>query len=1226
MRKINEKSNKRGILGNLEAMLKATVFGSVILLPMPSYSANDCLPGTPCSDDLDFLLDAEEKVEISPGRKGAGVSISVDGEPIFGEISNDDLNRQTDVDLENVDIQIKYDGLGANRQLAVSTVPEKRIHPVSEPIEFFANWNYPDWTTRAEIRIYENIEQVQNPSLNIPIAILDVSPDGRAYWQPYDEGEEKGKHFNYTVRVYDDAGRFDETSPLPLKVGDNLENSIFFAEGEGEDVRGFIERRPESENPGYLSNNLAVSNIPLHGGVVTVYGKNIPAGVYVNVQGENVPIAKGDDFVSQRILAPGDHKVDVEIYTEDGQNSVEFQRDIYIPDNEWFYVGLADLTIGKRFGHDSSQLAPVLAGEYDDVYKRGRLAFYLKGKVKGKYLITAALDTTEENLDEIFSNLDKKDPRQLLRRLDPDDYYPIYGDDSTIHEDAPTSGRFYVRIERGKSHVMWGNFKTKIDGVEFARYQRSLYGAHAVLKTEETTSFGEPISTLRAFAAQPDTLPQRDEFKGTGGSAYFLRRQDINPGSEQIIVEIRDQTTGLVIERKTLKEGVDYTVDYVQGVLILSSPLNSTVSSGGAVLPSPISSYEQYLVVTYEYAPTLEDVDGFSYGGRLSTWIDDQFQIGVSGYHESTGQADQNLYGADFTWRLSEKSYFQFEWAQSEGDNFAFVKSTDGGLIFTPVSGDDLVAGKADAWRVRLHTDLAEATGDLVEGSFGVGYEEREAGFNAPGRYTPIAERILDAHLIVKPSEDLTFTAKYDQVDRANGVRQLEADAEIKARINEQFTVQAGVQHSDIQGPSTSSDGTGRRTDVGARLTWHGLGDEEIYVFGQTTVDKDATRDRNDRYGVGFKADLSDKLSADGEVSWGTSGLGLMAGLNYQPTAQDRYYIGYRLAPYETVGGLNSYDPFGRDNGAIVLGMRKALSETTIAFAEHNYDFMGTTQGLTHTYGVEYAPDAIWKFTAGIEAGHVRDENNADFDRWAPSASVRYKEEGKYAYARLEARFEDSVDNTRDRTTWLAEADLGLRYDDNWRFLASLDLVLSDSDQTSVLDADYIEGSVGWAYRPIDNDRFNALFKYTYLHDLPGNEQVNADGVIGGPKQRSHILSADFIYDVNKYLSVGAKYGMRVGEISTDRTSDNFVKSSAHLGVLRADIHVVKNWDILLEGRALWLSELDQVNYGALAGVYRHIGENLKVGVGYNFGRFSDKMSDLTLDDEGFFINVIGKF
>jgi hypothetical protein len=54
--------------------------------------------------------------------------------------------------------------------------------------------------------------------------------------------------------------------------------------------------------------------------------------------------------------------------------------------------------------------------------------------------------------------------------------------------------------------------------------------------------------------------------------------------------------------------------------------------------------------------------------------------------------------------------------------------------------------------------------------------------------------------------------------------------------------------------------------------------------------------------------------------------------------------------------------------------------------------------------------------------------------------------------------------------------------------------------------------------------------------------------------------------------------------------------------------------------------EAKQTQYGFLAAAYRHIGENMKIGVGYNFGSFSDNVADLTHDDGGVFLNVVGKF
>jgi hypothetical protein len=51
---------------------------------------------------------------------------------------------------------------------------------------------------------------------------------------------------------------------------------------------------------------------------------------------------------------------------------------------------------------------------------------------------------------------------------------------------------------------------------------------------------------LDGFAAEPGTVPSREEFRGTGGSLYYLRRQDLLTGSERVRIEIRDKDSGLV--------------------------------------------------------------------------------------------------------------------------------------------------------------------------------------------------------------------------------------------------------------------------------------------------------------------------------------------------------------------------------------------------------------------------------------------------------------------------------------------------------------------------------------------------------------------------------------------------------------------------------------------------------------------------------------------------------
>lgn len=182
------------------------------------------------------------------------------------------------------------------------------------------------------------------------------------------------------------------------------------------------------------------------------------------------------------------------------------------------------------------------------------------------------------------------------------------------------------------------------------------------------------------------------------------------------------------------------------------------------------------------------------------------------------------------------------------------------------------------------------------------------------------------------------------------------------------------------------------------------------------------------------------------------------------------------------------------------------------------------------------------------------------------------------------------------------------------------------SNQSSLLNGDYVKGSVGYAYRPVASDWMNALFKFIVIYDLPGPDQITISGSKLGPAQRSFVMSTDANFDVNRYLTIGGKYGFRIGQVSQSRSDRDFVNSSAHLGVLRADFHVVKNWDAMVELRALHTTEIDTTTFGTVLAVYRHLGDNMKVGVGYNFGRFSDDVADLTHDDKGVFVNVVGKF
>lgn len=1192
----------------LQTMALAVVSLVAVNLASPANSAGN----QSCSENgIAEVAELCPAKDVAPGNNteksaaatnpGLPFRISVDGEVNAGSETGADAERKTDLELEKVDIQVKFDGLNSAQILSVhADAPQGDAGPV----RFKAHTNYAGFLKRGEVRIYKSEQEGLTSDAAKPEEIIDLDADGVATWDP---AGRKRQDYVYVLRVYNDAGAYDETAFRSMTAQPALvDPAEFVSGGAGKDPTEDMAK---------------VRNIAVNGGAVTVFGSNVPQGYDVKVLGWPVLADQDNKFLFQQILPPGEHDIDIAVSGGNG-DGLKFTRQVNIPKNDWFYVGIADLTVGRRFGDYIEAAAP---GEYDKTYTKGRLAFYLKGKVKGKYLITAAADTGEGPVEDMFRGGNSKGPRDLLRRLDPDDYYPIYGDDSTIVEDAPTSGKVYVRIDRGQSHVMWGNFKTTINGTTFARNERALYGAHLLYKSEKTTRLGSPKTSVEAFAAEPGTIPQRDDFRGTGGSAYFLKRQDITTGSEQVAIERRNRLTGEVVSRQILSEGKDYSIDYFQGVIILKQPLNSTASGSTSVVGGAASGEELHLVVNYEATPAIGKELGQTYGGRGEQWLGDHVRIGATGMSETVNGERSEKIEADLLLRKSENTEIQFEIAQSKGRGVGQAFSTDGGLTFV----DELVAGtaneKALAYRMRGKADLGELTGGKWQGGIEGYYEFRDAGFTALDGETLEKTQSFGVGMYVDFNEDVRGRISAEGKKVGTSKKYLRARAEFEAEINENWTLLAGINWTSYREPGKQYH-NGDALDIGARLTRKIDEDTSIYAFAQATVAIKGDRLRNNRVGIGAETRLTERLSVGGEVSYGTTGVGAALTLNYEKDADTSYFVGYKLDPDRDLLEESTTSLIGSDNGVLTAGANVRLNEWTTAFTESNADLFGRSRKLSHIYGLTFTPDEIWSVSLGMAIGTIDDPNSSDFDRKAFTARAGYATDTVKISLNGEVRFEDSEDNSRDRTTWLIQADGSVKTSDNWRLIGHLDALFSNSDQSDILDGKYIEASLGAAYRPIENDRLNLLFRYTYLYDLPGAQQINADGNILGPAQKSHILSVDASYDINDWLTVGAKYGYRNGYVSATRDPALFTASSAHLGILRADIAIINNWDILVEGRVLYGVEAKQTEFGALAAVYRHFGDNMKVGVGYNFGSFSDDLADLTHDDSGVFLNVIGKF
>lgn len=221
----------------------------------------------------------------------------------------------------------------------------------------------------------------------------------------------------------------------------------------------------------------------------------------------------------------------------------------------------------------------------------------------------------------------------------------------------------------------------------------------------------------------------------------------------------------------------------------------------------------------------------------------------------------------------------------------------------------------------------------------------------------------------------------------------------------------------------------------------------------------------------------------------------------------------------------------------------------------------------------------------------------------------------------LEYRVDDGTDR---RETWGARGRLAYQTSEDWRFSAKLGGATSSSSDPTISDTEFVELVTGFGYRPVEHDRLNALFRYAFLYDTESEGQVGTGGVPIDAAQRSHVLSADAIFEFNNKLSFGGKIGARLGELRP--TGGDWVSSNAYLGVLRADVRLRPKWDVLAEYRHLATPDVDASRSGGLLAVYRRLNDNMRFGLGYNATDFSDDLTDQSYTSNGWFLNIIGKF
>ena len=267
------------------------------------------------------------------------------------------------------------------------------------------------------------------------------------------------------------------------------------------------------------------------------------------------------------------------------------------PTRSLIAVGLVDL--GLNYNNLSTdQIKP---SRSDDLFDEKlnvtqKFAVYLKGKIKGDILLTLAYDSK------------KDDDTSLFRDIDPNAYYPIYGDASIKGFDAQSTGKLYVKLEKGKSSIMWGDFETDTNRNErLNRFQMVLNGANARYETDKTLA--------TAFVSQSDYHIATEELRANGTATYYrIEGHPIEPHSERIEIITRSRdNSGIIVDSKKLNRFDHYVIDAFSGHITFYE-----------VIPSyDMDNNPKYIRITYT---SQKEVDSYLI---LGTRISHQFFSGL---------------------------------------------------------------------------------------------------------------------------------------------------------------------------------------------------------------------------------------------------------------------------------------------------------------------------------------------------------------------------------------------------------------------------------------------------------------------------------------------------------------------------------------------------------------------------------------------------------------------
>jgi hypothetical protein len=819
--------------------------------------------------------------------------------------------------------------------------------------------------------------------------------------------------------------------------------------------------------------------------------------------------------------------------------------------------------------------------------RRGRVALFGTGAL-GNSLATFAYDTADT-----LQRSSAYGGALGTYEGDPNDKpYDTTGDTSLRRDDALSRDHLFARIDNGQSTAQWGEFRART-GTD-----TSTLGAFDQLVDGAKVELGSDTGHATLFAARNDVGYDRRVFAPTGLANGITLRPDIVVGSEVVILATLDARSGAIITQSAMTRGVDYSIEYATGQLsFIDIPL-----------PLDEAFNPREIIITYEF-----DAPGNTartIGGRAETSFgaNHAIKLGFGYVNDTSGAGNIALATEDLNGTITGGSW-QIAHATSHGALLA--TSSD-----APIAGD---GGSA------LHAQLTRAVGadriSLLYDRTDGGYYDPFGGLATPGL---LNEHLTYAHKFAAGQGETAFEFGHEANAGLGIPGSTETTATLRSHrtLSKRVTVNASLERR-IATSAASGPAFGPQT---VNLPSPGATPIPITLAGLTTPYVPLTNQSSTQatMGVDWKAtskvDLSvnrvQTLSGDNDVQPTQTD----AQLTYDLGKGGRAYLRERWSASPIESFAASTQAITAATGGMrttEIGLARPLGSATTVDTSYMVDHTLNGDDVYAAMGVRerlslgsLKGDAFVQHATAIgdAGGTASTSSSGSAGSSAATTTTTTAGAGGFDLYGLSLSYADPANKFRASGSAQMRTGNGAGVSISLAATGALSPDLSafaSVNDARAAGADQADERVGLAWRPSRSDVGVTLLQF---------ERTDGTAVLDNTE--GGVLSLEQVLRVRERTEIIARYAYKVD-------GDSYYAARSSMAGLRIDQKVGSRLDFGAEVRRADVRGIDGASATALAvegGV--RLGDNTRVGVGYNLRATADPSLSTTPTHRGFYTTV----